>query len=153
MQPVRIWYVVLNTTRARILRSLPGPNDRIPVEVTIQGRSLNLGGAIEERSQTAPATGGGNGRFADGGEPESLQKEARTFVREVLSYLEQQRDADGFDELVVICPSEIISLWQAEISGDLQGTVRREFNKSLVRFSSRELAAAIRALQSSCTAR
>ncbi|MFX0546755.1 host attachment protein [Roseovarius sp. S1116L3] len=148
MQPVRIWYVILNTTRARILRSLPGPTERIPAEVSIQGRSLNPGGAIVERAEIGPAAHGGSGRFANGSEPELLRSEARTFVREVLSYLEQQKDADGFDGLVVICPTETIGLWRAEISGDLQGSVRREFNKNLVRFSSRELVAAIRALLS-----
>ncbi len=146
MKPNRVWYLIMNSGRARIIRELPGPHDPLPVEVTMQSPRRKLREAIGTKPTRSFAAAGGGRRSAVEPSSDPLAEDARHFIREVVRYLEEQERAGAFDKLVVIGTPDSIGYWRAEASGPLKKHVQQEFIKNVVRMSSRELNAAIRAL-------
>lgn len=148
MKPDRIWNVVMDDSRARILRRLPSPHEATPAEIVIQGKIRDMRDVYHDRPTRSFASAGGGRRF--GVEPSSdpMEKDARNLMQEVLSYLQDQQKAGAFDKLVVIAPAQVIGRWRAGISDGLQATVQREIVKNLMQLSPAELVGAIRALSS-----
>ncbi|MFY0311311.1 host attachment protein [Leisingera sp. D0M16] len=144
----RIWYVVMNTSRARILRQLPSVRSQAAAEITMQSARRNLRDVLQNKP-TGSFSSARDGRRS-GGESGSdpLQEDARAFLEEVLSFLDEQHRLHAFDGLVLITPPGCADLWRAKLPGTLRDCVRKEFHKNLVRLSSAELAAAVRALVS-----
>lgn len=148
MKPPRIWYLVMNAHRARILQALPEPRGPLPPEVTMHGRRRSMAEIIEDRPTRSFASAGGGRRSAVVPGSDPLEEDARAFMREVQDFLEENARSGAFDQLVVIAPAETLGMWRAQVSDELRGHVRSEIVKNLVRFSTRELVAAVRALQS-----
>ncbi|MCB4457878.1 host attachment protein [Leisingera aquaemixtae] len=144
----RIWYVVMNTSRARIIRELPGARNQAAAEITMQSARRNLRDILHNKPTRsfASARDGRRSGVEPGADP--LQEDARAFLREVLGFLDEQYRLHAFDGLVLIAPSGCVGLWRTELPGTLRECVRQEFQKNLVRLSSGELAAAVRALVS-----
>ncbi|MEQ8256349.1 MULTISPECIES: host attachment protein [Roseovarius] len=148
MKRPRIWYIVMNAHRARILRELPGIRDPLPTEITMQGRRRSVGEVKRDRPTRSFASAGGRRRSAVAPGSDPLEEDARNFMRDVQAFLEKEAQIGAFEELVLIAPAETIGLWRAQAPEGLANCVRREIVKNLVRFSGRELVAAIRALVS-----
>ncbi|KAA9006704.1 host attachment protein [Histidinibacterium aquaticum] len=148
MKAPRTWYVVMNTSRARVLRDLPGPREPAPIEISLQGPRRRLREVMEDRATRSYSSAGGGRRAAVEPGSDPIAEDARNFVREVVEYLDKQRLAKAFDRLVVIASSDAIGIWRAELPEALAACVQHEFVKNLVRFSARELVAAIRGLTS-----
>lgn len=146
MKNPRIWYLVMNAYRARILRELPGPRDPLPAEITLQGRRRRLVDILPDRPSRSFASSGGGRRSAVEPGSDPLEEDARNFMREVLAYLEKEAQAGAFEELVVIAPADTLGHWRAQVGEGLAARVRLEIVRNLVRFSGHELVAAIRAL-------
>ncbi|MGO4910586.1 host attachment protein [Pseudorhodobacter sp. W20_MBD10_FR17] len=148
MKLERIWHIVMDDSRSRILRRLPSPHEATPAEIVIQGKSRDMRDVYQDRQTRSFASAGGGRRF--GVEPSSnpIEKDARNLMQEVLSYLEDQQKAGAFDKLVVIAPAQAIGRWRAEISDGLRASVQKEIVKNLMQLSPPELVGAIRALSS-----
>lgn len=146
MKPERIWHVVMDDGRSRILRKLSGPHEPTPAEIVIQGKNREASDIFRDRPTRSFSSAGGGRRSAVEPSSDPLEKDARTFIHEVLSYLEDQQKAGAFDKLVVIAPPHTIGRWRAEISNGLRPLVQREIVKNLMQLSPPELVGAIRAL-------
>lgn len=146
MKTERIWYVVMNAHRARILRGLPGPHQPAPVEITMQAPRRTLRDALRDRP-TRSFSSGSDGRRS-GVEPgtDPLREDATSFLREVFDYLSDQNAAHSFDGLVLVASPEIVGLWRNAIPDGLKPMVRSEIAKNIVRLPVNELAPALRDL-------
>lgn len=148
MKPERIWHVVMDDGRSRILRKLSGPHEPTPVEIVIQGKNREMRDAFQDRPTRSFSSAGGGRRSAVEPSSDPIEADARAFMHEVLGYLEDQEKAGAFDKLVVIAPPQTIGRWRAEIPNSLQTRVQKEIVKNLMQLSPPELVGAIRALSS-----
>jgi len=140
------WYVVMNSTRARILRDLPGTDDPLPAEITMQGRHRIMSDIIKDRPTRSVASAGGGRCSAVEPGSNPLEEDARAFLREVQDFLEREATTGAFDQLVVVAPPDTMGLWRAQIPPGLKSRVKVELVRNLVSFSARELVAALRSL-------
>jgi protein required for attachment to host cells len=142
------WYLVMNTNRARILRGLPCSTGKDAGEITIQQPRRRSNEAFTDRKTRSFASVGGGRRSAVEPGSDPLAEHERSWMRDVQDFLMQQKRAKAFDELVVIGSEQALGLWRTLVNDELRKCVRHEFTRNLVRFSSQELNAAIRALKS-----
>lgn len=147
MQTERIWYLVMNSNRARILRGLPPVHEAAQPELSLQSRHHHLRDHLGDRP-TRSYSSASPGRRA-GVEPGSdpVREEIMRFLREVQEFLVEQYKAHAFDGLVVLAPPETLGLWREVLAEPLQPTIRSEVAKNLVRQSAHELVESLRRLQ------
>ncbi len=144
MHKLKVWYLVMNSNRARILRGLPVPHEAAGPEIVLQSVHRKLRDALEDRP-TRSFSSGSPGRRS-GVEPSSdpMREDELRFLRDVFAFLWSEHEAHAFEDLVVIAPPETLGLLRDEIPDKLGALVRQEVPRNLMRLSAAELAAAIR---------
>ncbi len=143
MKPERIWYVVINSHRLRILRGLPKPGEAAGPEITWQSPHRNLREALHDKPTRSFASAGGGRR--SGVEPGSdpVREDERGFLREVFSLLADEHEKGGFDSLILFGAPEIMGVWRDMVPDSLKALVKRELIRNFVRLPANEMASAI----------
>lgn len=146
MQAERIWYLVLNSNRARILRGLPKPHEAAPSELSLQSRHHHLRDHLEDRPARSfsSASPGRRAGVEPGSDP--VREDTMKFLRDVQEFLVVERTANAFDGLIVVAPPETLGLWRDVLAEPLQSAIRAEVAKNLVRQSAHELIESLRRL-------
>jgi len=146
MRAERIWYLVLNSNRARILRGLPAEHEPDGTELSLQSRHHHLRDHLQDRP-TRSFSSGSSGRRS-GVEPGSdpVREDTLRFLRDVREFLGSEQKAQAFDGLVVVAPPETLGLWREELSASLASTIRAEVAKNLMRQSAHDLVLTLRDL-------
>ncbi|WP_071672695.1 host attachment protein [Nioella nitratireducens] len=144
MKPERIWYVVLNSHRLRILRELPRPGDAAGPEITWHSPQRHLREALHDRP-TRSFSSAGDGRRS-GVEPGSdpVREDERMFLRQVFGLLGEERDRESYDSLVLFASPEIMGLWREMVPDRLNRLVTRDLVRNFVRLTTPDLVTAIR---------
>ena len=145
MRREHLWYVVINSNQARLLRSLPAPDAPPPIEIRLQAMRRNLRNALRDRPTRGHALGGGETPAVKPA-ADPLYEDALRFLHEVFLFLSDEQAAQAFDGLVLIGSPDIVGLWRSEIPDALRKSIRREVTRNLVRLPISELVPAIRAL-------
>lgn len=127
----RIWYLVMNSSRLRILRGLPGANGPAVAELAMQSGRPFLRDFLGDRSHRKPE------QASSGFDP--VRADMVQFLHEIAEFLTAQRHGDGFEALVLVAPPEVLARWHAEVPGDLQSAVCCEVARNLVRLPARDL--------------
>ena len=146
MHAPTIWYIIMNTNRARILRELPGPHDPLHAEITMQGRRRNMADIIADQPTSSFASAGGGRRSSVEPGSDPVGEDERVFIGELQDFLTKEAAAMAYDQLVVIATPDAMGKWRAQASPDLKRHVKQEIIRNLVAFSAHELVAAVRAL-------
>lgn len=146
MHSERIWYLVMNSNRARILRGLPKPHEAAASELSLQSRHHHLRDHLEDRP-TRSFSSASPGRRA-GVEPGSdpVREDTLRFLRDVHEFLADECKVKAFDGLAVVAPPETLGLWREVLAEPLQSVIRSEVAKNLVRQSAHELVESLRRL-------
>lgn len=144
MQRARIWYVVMNSNRARILRGLPALHEAAEPEIVLQSAHRKLRDALEDRPTRSFSSGSPGRRSAVEPSSDPLREDALRFLRDVFAFLGTERTAHAFDWLVIVAPPDMLGLIRDEIPDPLRACLRLEVPHNLVRHSSAELVTAIR---------
>lgn len=146
MRAERVWYLVLNSNRARILRGLPAPHEPAEAELSLQSRHHHLRDHLQDRPTRTYAIGSPGRR--SGVEPASdpVREDSLRFLHDVQEFLSAEQRAQAFDGLVVVAPPETLGLWREGLSEPLALAIRAEVAKNLVRQSSHELVETLRQL-------
>jgi len=147
MHTARIWYLVMNSNRARILRGLPHPHEAAASELSLQSRHHHLRDHLEDRP-TRSFSSASPGRRS-GVEPSSdpVREDTVRFLHDVQDFLTGECKAKAFDGLVVVAPPETLGLWREVLAEPLRSVIRSEVAKNLVRQSAHELIESLRHLQ------
>lgn len=148
MHKERIWYVALNSNRARILRGLPLPSEVAGAELVLQSRHHRLRNHLSD-SPTRSFPAGSPGRRG-GVEPGSdpVREDTLRFREEVQAFLDTERQCRTFDGLVIAAPPETLGLWRECAPAELKAVIRAEIPKNLVRQTPPELVKTLRLLWS-----
>ena len=147
MHGQRIWYLVMNSNRARILRGLPAEHEAADAELTLQSRHHHLRDHLQDRptrSYSAASPGRRSG-VELGSDP--VREDTMRFMRDVQDFLTNEQKALAFDALVVVAPPETLGLWREALGEPLLSAIRVEVAKNLVRQSAHELVETLRQLR------
>lgn len=147
MQGERIWYLVMNSNRARILRGLPRQHEAAASELSLHSRQNHLRHHLEDRltRSFSPASPGRRSTVEPGADP--VREDTLRFLRDVQDFLTDECKAHAFDGLVVVAPPETLGLWREVQAEPLQSAIRGEVAKNFVRQPSHDLIESLRGLE------
>lgn len=131
MQRDRLWSLVLNGTRARILRGLKPGEGAHPSELVLRAEHRRLRKILAE----------GAGPGADPADP--MAADQRDFIHQVIAVLETHRLAGDFDRLAVFAAPEALAMWRREVPDRLAARVIHEGSQNLIHLPARDLAQAV----------
>lgn len=140
----RIWYVVMNSNRARILRGLPEPHAVAASELSLQSRHLRLRDHLQGRPTHGFSSGLAGLRSAVEPSADPLREDLLRFLHDVQDFLTAEQRADAFDALVVVAPAEVIGLWRQALHEPLASVIWAELCKNLIHLSAHDLSEALR---------
>ena len=134
-----IWALVLNATRARILRGVaPGDGPAAP-ELVLRSEQRHLRDMISDKPGRSFASAGGGRRSAMSAPSDPVREDERAFVREVIAVLESHRLAGDFDLLAVFASPEMLGILRALTPDGLRARIVAETTKNLAHESERDL--------------
>jgi protein required for attachment to host cells len=144
MQAQRHWALVLNTTRARILRGLRKDLRQGASELVLRAPHRALRDIMADKpGRTATSSGGGR-RAAMEYASDPVLEDARAFVAEVVVVLETHRKAGDFDQLAIFASADMLGMLRKQMTDGLQAIVTHETAKNLLHLSEPDLMRIVR---------
>jgi protein required for attachment to host cells len=135
-----LWIVAADHTRARFFQveSSSDPLEEIDILVHSQGR-------LHDREMTSDLPGkvknpgglGGGHAFEQETDPKKY--EAEVFAGEIAHYLENARNANRFDRLIVIADPSVLGLIRQHMPNPLKERVSLELDKNLAGMTAAEI--------------
>lgn len=143
----RIWYLVMNSNRVRILRGLSAEHEALGAELSLQSRHHHLRDHLQDRptQSYSSASPGRRSGVELGSDP--VRDDTLRFLRDVQDFLIDEQKAQAFNTLVVVAPPETLGLWREVLAEPLQSAIRAEVPKNLIRQSAHELVETLRQLR------
>lgn len=103
------------------LRTFQHPEGRL------QNRELDT-----DRAGRGQSNGGPGGYHGYDGDKSSHRHETENFAASVAEYLEQERNAGHYEQLVLVAPPQLLGNLRKQLSTDCDRLVTMELNKNLV---------------------
>ena len=145
MRTPRLWVIVMNTHKARILHDLREPHHPEHVETVLEVPDRKLRDVLRDRPGRAYSSTGGM-RSAMEPSTDPLREDTVEFLRDLFEHLEKRHTAKEFDELALICPPDVLGLWRDTVPDSLKDCLRHEVTKNLLKLPEAELMPAVRDL-------
>ena len=122
------WALILDATRARILRDPVLPGAAPPAELVLRSEQLSLLDAITRGRRERPS------QFR-----ERLLQDERAFVRQCVGLLDIHRRAGDFDRLAVFAGPRLLETVHEQMPGPLEALVVAERSTRLMHLGEAEL--------------
>lgn len=139
----RIWAVVMNGTRCRILRGLATNSDDALTELVLRSEFRNLRDIMSDKPGRAFIPTGGARRSAMIYSSDPVAEDQRAFICQVIALLDSHRRAGEYDRLAVFAESDILGHLRLMLPGTLRDMVMREVARNLVQLPATDLQDAI----------
>lgn len=138
------WVLVMNETRARVVRGLPAAGEPARAELVLRAESRKLRDIMSDKPGRSFSSGSGGRRSAIdyGGDP--LRQDQIEFVHQTVALLEAHRRAGEFDTLAVVAAPHMLGLLREELSKALTACIGTEISKNLAGIAETELPAVLR---------
>jgi protein required for attachment to host cells len=104
------WVLVLNSTRARILRGLTRNGSTGASELVLRTEHRNLRDIMADKPGRSFASSGGQRRSAMEYRSDVVRADERTFAGEALNLLDSHRRAGDFDRLAILASPEMLGI-------------------------------------------
>lgn len=140
MNRERLWSLVLNGTRARILRGLSDDDGSLASELVVRAEHRRLREILTDASRAGPSRGETDKEQTGGDRPHPVLEDQRDFIRQVIAVLETHRLAGDFAQLAVFAAPDALGMWHQEVPERLAALVVREVRKTLIHLPARDLA-------------
>ncbi len=142
----RILVLVAESSRARVyLADTPSsPLNELQDLVNPEGR-LHEGDLVAD-SPGSDGGGAGQGRHVMNSRSSAHEAAQANFARQLVDELEQKRNAQAFDQLVVVAPPAFLGELRSSMPKALSGMVTEEVGKNLVEHSTAEVRDHLRTL-------
>lgn len=141
----KLWALVMNSSHARILRSLgwtPGPDEEAttpPGEIVRQFDAKQLGEIMSDRPGRSFASFSSRRSAMEYGS-DPLAEETRGLIREVIAILEKHQRKGAFRELVIYAEPQVLGELRKMLPGPLRALVTKEETANYLNLSEAELA-------------
>lgn len=136
-----LWILVMNATRARILRGLDPSGKPLRPELAMRSAHRLMRDAL---SGAVPAALGR--RSTVQALQHSLREDDAAFASQVASFLETHRMAGDFGQLAVVAKPEVLQPLEAAMPQRLRGVMTERITMDLIDLGVIELAARVAAL-------
>ncbi|MGO4915510.1 host attachment protein [Pseudogemmobacter sp. W21_MBD1_M6] len=138
MKNEKLWVLVLNSTRARILRNLGRDGSTTEAELVLRSENRHLKDIMSDKpGRSFASVGDRRSAMAYGSDP--VFEDERAFAKEVLSVLETHRRAGDFDQLAVFSEPEMLGILRKEYPNLLKEKILGEYRKNLLHESEQDL--------------
>lgn len=127
-----IWVLVLNATRARILRGLRKGQSPQDAELVVRAQNRGLRNLVRDMSGSVDALAKADGASQMRQRRDLLRADATSFVRGVFTLLDAHRRAGDFDRLVIFSSLEMLETVRAELPKEIKMKVAAEVAGDLV---------------------
>lgn len=136
MQPHRnrIWALVMDATRARIVRDVRAKSVASSTELVLRTEGPRLKDIIASRPRNHLKMVGGS---------EQVTEDERLFVHQVVTLLDAHRRSEDFDALAIYAGPDTLALIRKEMPEALRQVVIREVPQDLLNLSPRDLPSAL----------
>lgn len=135
----RIWALVINAARCRILRGLSTSGEAALAELVLRSEARNLRDIMSDKPGRSFASKGGGRRPSMEYASDPIADDQRDFIRQVTALLESHRRADDFDQLMVFAEHDMLGHLRQLLPRTLADMVIREVPKNLLHLSTQEL--------------
>jgi protein required for attachment to host cells len=135
-----LWVLVLNSTRARVLRDLRRDGTVAEPELVLRCEHRALRDIMADKPGRSFASAGGGRRSAMEYRSDSLREDERAFAGEVILLLETHRRAGEFDRLAVFASAEMLGLFRSLVPPPLRSLIEMEAPRNLMHESETGLA-------------
>lgn len=141
----KVWAVVLNSARCRILRGVAAHGEEAPVELVLRSESRKLREIMSDRPGRSFASQGGGRRSAIEYAGDPIAEDQQEFIRQIIALLESHRRAGEIQRLAVFAEPDMLGHLRQMMPPILSEMVIREVPKNLLHLSPHDLESAIRA--------
>jgi protein required for attachment to host cells len=131
MKPEIEWILVMNATRARLIRGLPESGEPAAPELVLRAPSHHLREVMSDKPGRSFSSGSPGRRSAMDYGSDPLRQDELEFVRQVIALIESHRRAGDFDRLAIVAAPHTLGLLREEMPHALQPLVSRELAKNL----------------------
>jgi protein required for attachment to host cells len=139
----RLWALVINSARCRIVRGLVPHGEKAPAELILRSESRNLREIMTDKPGRSFASMGGGRRSAMEYHSDPVAEDRREFIRQVIALLESHRRAGDFDKLAVFAEHDMLGHLRQMMPRALTEMVIREVPRNLLHLSEGDLAEAV----------
>lgn len=133
------WILVMNGSRARIIRGLGGKDDDCQEELVIRSDHPQLKEILADRQGRSFPPGGGGRRAAMAFGSDPLQHDLHMFLEKVVTLLETHRLAGDLRTLIAFADPSILGELRKTWSPQLRDIVSAEVPKNIVSLSAAEI--------------
>ncbi|OIQ69825.1 protein required for attachment to host cells [mine drainage metagenome] len=138
MEHERIWSLVLNSTRARIVRGLGAHPEENAAELVLVSQHRKLKDIMADKPGRTSSPIGGR-RAAMGYSSDPVRDDERKFADEVVAVLEAHRRAGDFQGLAIFSSPEMLGILRPKLVEPLITCIRLEVTKNLINESETDL--------------
>ncbi|MBW6505127.1 MAG: host attachment protein [Rhodobacteraceae bacterium] len=132
MEHGKLWALVMNATRARILRGVRKDSQQGETELVLRAPHRALRDIMSDRPGRTAASSGRGRRSAMEYASDPVREDAVAFAKEVVVLLETHRKAGDFDRLAVFASQDMLGIVRKELTDGLKATVTVEVAKNLM---------------------
>jgi len=144
MSKPKIWALVTNGVRARILRALDDSGRNYPPELISRSRSIHLRNIISDKSGQTFSSARRDRRSQIGSDSDPIRRDMQDFAYEIIQQLESHRRAREFDKLIVLAAPNMLSILKEQTPQMLRHMIYYEHATNVVRLPESELRCFIR---------
>lgn len=134
------WVLVMNATRARILRGVTAKGTVEGEELVLRAEHHRLKDIMADKPGRSFSSGSGGRRSAMAYGSDPLEEDSREFLRRIIDLLESHRRAGDFSRLVVFAEPHVLGLFRAMVPGGLAACIGTSAALNLVHLEPRDLA-------------
>jgi protein required for attachment to host cells len=139
MKQETLWALVLNTTRARILRGVRADIHDGPAELVLRTPHRALRDIMADKPGRAATSAAGGRRTALEYSSDPVHEDAVAFAKEAVTLLETHRKAGDFDRLAIFASEEMLGIIRKELTDGLKAVIATEVAKNLMHESEGDL--------------
>lgn len=138
MAKPKIWALVSNAVRARIIGGLDGDAED-HIELVRQAESTHLRDILSDKAGRSFTSNHGGRRSALEPGSDPILRDMHDFARETLDFLERHRRSGSFDQLVIVAAPKMLGVLREECPESLKPAIVAERAANLVQMPETEL--------------
>lgn len=132
MKREKLWALVLNATRARILRDVRKDIHQGDAELVLRAPHRAVRDIMSDKPGRTATSSSGGWRSAMEYAADPVREDALAFVEEVVVLLETHRKAGDFDQLAIFASQDMLGILRKHLTSGLQAVVTCEVAKNLM---------------------
>lgn len=139
MAATRLWALVTNGVRARILRGLENSDSEEPIELISNADSVHLRDILSDRAGRSFASTDSGRRSAMEPGSDPILRDMQDFAGETLALLDRHYRTGDFGRLAILAAPKMLGLLRRQMPSTLRGSVVFERPINLIQLPEREL--------------